>query len=322
MLKINFNELPNKDLYVVIFKQDEDVAFSNNTEDFGAFASSSLSEFVYDLTETADRLGHYTSTDFSAFSAFNDHFKLHVEIREKVGGSYDWDNDILKGTTDFNWSHTIVLDTLLVPRLNEGTYLGDYNLFDFVRGEVQLYDEYGCFNTTSNPLSYAVYNPSGSVVGTGVLSFVSAGVVPYYTFNVRASGQGYGVGNYRLSVSGLYDDGVRLKNTNYFTVSTGIAITATLSATVNPEQLGYATGFVNDGSAGVTSFITSLGSSVDNFYNGQIAILPDTHPGQGRIVSAYVGSTKRITLNKGFSSAPASGSRLFVMPIGGELNVS
>jgi hypothetical protein len=114
-----------------------------------------------------------------------------------------------------------------------------------------------------------------------------------------------------------------LKSHYYFTVSTGIAVNVNATASVDVAgQLGYATGIVNDGAASTTSFITSLASSTDDFYNGQIAMLPDSHAGQGRIVLDYVGSTKRITLNKGFSSAPASGARLFVMGIGGELGVS
>lgn len=67
------------------------------------------------------------------------------------------------------------------------------------------------------------------------------------------------------------------------------------------------TAAINDASATTTSFITTLTSAVDDFYIDQTITMAS---GQSRVISAYVGSTKRVTVDEALSSAPADSSEI------------
>lgn len=68
-------------------------------------------------------------------------------------------------------------------------------------------------------------------------------------------------------------------------------------------------GSVNDASATTTSFISTLTSVVDDFYVDQSIIMVNGSAlaGQARIVTAYNGTTKEITVDEAFTSAPGDG---------------
>ena len=71
---------------------------------------------------------------------------------------------------------------------------------------------------------------------------------------------------------------------------------------------------INDATPTSTSFITTLTSTIDDFYNDQcITVTDDTYLiGQSRVVSAYNGTTKEITVDEGFSQAPLNGSDFII----------
>lgn len=65
---------------------------------------------------------------------------------------------------------------------------------------------------------------------------------------------------------------------------------------------------VNDAAATTTSFVTSLTSAVDNFYNDQLLIFTSgALTGQAKPILDYNGTTKAVTIDEGFTSAPANG---------------
>jgi hypothetical protein len=65
---------------------------------------------------------------------------------------------------------------------------------------------------------------------------------------------------------------------------------------------------VNDASATTTVFITNLSSSVDDFYRDQSCFfVSGVLAGQSRIISAYNGTTKAITVSEATTSAVADG---------------
>lgn len=67
---------------------------------------------------------------------------------------------------------------------------------------------------------------------------------------------------------------------------------------------------INDASPTDTSFITTLTSTVDDLYVDEtLVIVDDTDlTGQSRVISAYNGTTKRITVDEPFSLVPVDGS--------------
>lgn len=70
---------------------------------------------------------------------------------------------------------------------------------------------------------------------------------------------------------------------------------------------GTVTGSVNDASATTTSFVTDLGSAVNDFYNGRIITFKSgALAGQQREITDYVGATKTVTV-AALTSAPANG---------------
>jgi hypothetical protein len=67
-----------------------------------------------------------------------------------------------------------------------------------------------------------------------------------------------------------------------------------------------ADGQVDDLAATATSFVTTLTSTTDDFYNDQtIVFTGGALEGQSRIITGYDGTTKRITVEEAFSFAPS-----------------
>jgi hypothetical protein len=71
---------------------------------------------------------------------------------------------------------------------------------------------------------------------------------------------------------------------------------------------------VNDVSSTTTIFVTTLPSSVNNFYNDSMIVFIDgALAGQVRAISHYVGSTKSITVSEALTSAPANGDTFTII---------
>jgi len=71
---------------------------------------------------------------------------------------------------------------------------------------------------------------------------------------------------------------------------------------------------VNDASPSVTSFITALTNSTNNFYkNSVLTFTSGSLNGQVRRISAYNGTTKTITLDPALTSAPANGDTFTIV---------
>ena len=71
---------------------------------------------------------------------------------------------------------------------------------------------------------------------------------------------------------------------------------------------GLGTFSVNDAGATTTVFITDLTSAVNDFYRDmQLTFTSGVLAGQIRVISAYTGATKTVTLDEATTSAPANG---------------
>ena len=85
-------------------------------------------------------------------------------------------------------------------------------------------------------------------------------------------------------------------------------------ATSSGKRLRQTTAFqqidatVNDAAASTTTFITTLTSSVDDFYNDSMLVFTDgALAGQVRAIYDYIGATKTIILEEALTSAPVNG---------------
>jgi len=66
-------------------------------------------------------------------------------------------------------------------------------------------------------------------------------------------------------------------------------------------------GQVNGGTPAVSSFITDLTQATDDFYNDQtLVFVSGTLTGQARVITSYNGTTKIVTFDEPFTSAPVS----------------
>lgn len=317
-LEIGYLGTTGQRVYCSLFLEDENIALHSGLQTFSIFSHTAMNQYAWYMTEnTGVRPGYYQSIDFS--SLISEAYPITVEIREQVAASSNYTSDILKATSSFVWNGQSHVDDHVIPLLLPGTYIGFFNYNDTIRAELHFKNEYGLLTTNTEGFNFHVLNPSGQLVATGSWIYNFANY-PCFLASFQASGDGFIAGGYRLQTSGTYD-GFKLATTHYFNVSTG----TTTSVNVNVDvitQLGYATGSVNDASATTTSFVTTLASTVDNFYNGQILrFTTGSLIGQGRIISDYNGTTKAVTLNKAFSATPSNGSNLLIYPIGGELNV-
>ena len=67
------------------------------------------------------------------------------------------------------------------------------------------------------------------------------------------------------------------------------------------------------GTPTATEVVLVAGSTVDNFYNDQLLIVVSgTGAGQTRVITAYDGSTKTITLDESFATVPVASDRVIV----------
>ena len=71
---------------------------------------------------------------------------------------------------------------------------------------------------------------------------------------------------------------------------------------------------INDASPTDTSFITTLTSTVDDLYVDEVLVIVDdaSLTGQSRVISAYDGTTKRVTVDEPFSLIPVNGSDFII----------
>lgn len=84
----------------------------------------------------------------------------------------------------------------------------------------------------------------------------------------------------------------------------------------NLNDLIQLTATVNDASPTTTSFITTLGSATDSFYNGVLLVFTSgSLSGLARRISAYVGSTKTVTLENALPAAPANGDAFSIIAV-------
>ena len=75
-------------------------------------------------------------------------------------------------------------------------------------------------------------------------------------------------------------------------------------------------GSVNDASASASSFVTNLSSAVNDYYNDKILTFTSgSLIGQSRIIHDYVASTKTVSFDEAFTSAPADGDDFVLLAI-------
>ena len=102
-------------------------------------------------------------------------------------------------------------------------------------------------------------------------------------------------------------------------------ITVPVTTTLTNDPTGVTTllsglvptnGTVNDAGASTTVFITTLSSSVNNFYKGEAVVFTSgSLSGQLGQIKAYDGSTKAITLQSALTSAPVNGVSFVVATV-------
>lgn len=71
---------------------------------------------------------------------------------------------------------------------------------------------------------------------------------------------------------------------------------------------------VNDASATTSAFVTNLTSAVNDFYNDDtLVFISGALTGQSRIISDYNGTTKAVTFDEAFTSAPANADEFILL---------
>lgn len=197
-----------------------------------------------------------------------------------------------------------------------------------------------------------IYNPSGTkIVTNGSMSYVtdSNGVYRYsytvpatsgsYLYEVTATSNsinGYGAANFEVrtiqsDVAGLSSDLSAILEDTGTTLPGQIEnASSSLAIEINQNEAKIDTlnanldvllgalvvvqSTVNDATATVTSFVTSLTNAVDDFYNNAVLMFTSgALSGQTRRISDYNGTTKTITLDPALTSAPANGAAFTIV---------
>lgn len=90
----------------------------------------------------------------------------------------------------------------------------------------------------------------------------------------------------------------------------------TMGKVIKGIQEGWlsAEGEVSDGAPSTTQFVTTLPSVVDDFYAGNpLTFTNGSLAGQSRVITAYNGTTKQVTLDHALTGAPANGDSFNVL---------
>jgi hypothetical protein len=319
---IQYADVTGLNLYAMLYGADHDGSALQYqiSQDMAMFNSADFTTgFYIPLSEDGVIKGLYFSDALDSlaplpFSQYND---FNLVIYERIGAAPYVASDVIKATSQVIWDGGRNLQDYSTPHLADGTFLGTYQYDQTVRFYTLS------FNAFNNALadytqSFMVQNPSGINVASGTLSgfddVSSLGTL-------RASGSNFGYGNYRIMVSGKAENTI-LATEFTFTLAPA-HVTGFNTPPTAVESLGWASGYVDTGSATTTTFATNLASTTNDFYNGQILYFTSgSLRGVGRIISDYVGATRTIVTNKAFTAAPASGSPFVILPLGGELGVA
>ena len=128
----------------------------------------------------------------------------------------------------------------------------------------------------------------------------------------------------KFAVSGMADDAYQfdLKTMDdvadvvWDETQAGHTTNGTFGKTIKGISEGWvsAEGAVDDGSPTTTSFDTNLTNSNDSFYADQVlTFITGTLAGQGRVISAYDGTTKVVTVDEAFTLAPADTDTFIIL---------
>lgn len=319
-LILEYIDATGLNLYAMLYGADNDgsalryqidqtmASFSNAVQTTG---------FFIDLNENSIRKGTYFSDaiDGMAPTAFNQAQDFTLVIYEKLGTDENVATDLTKAYKSIVWDGHHDIDTYLSPKIGGGRYLGSYNYGHRVNFYILPTNEFGAVDSPDTSY-FGVFNPSGALVASGTFDAFND-VALSGTF--LCSGNAFINGNYAIHTTGSFASLVTSEQFTFTVASTG---TATSVAVDVISSLGWATGIVDTGAATTTTFATTLPSTANDHYNGQICyITSGVLKGVGRIVSDYVGASRTLILNKGFGSAPASGVPIVIFPIGGELGL-
>lgn len=314
---LEYNDITGLTIYALLFNDAGANALLSNASATSGYTDAAISSFKIALAEVASNSGYYT-VDINGSpvidSVVND---WRVDIYQQVGGSPSKNSDILKSTSLLVWNGSDDIGYKQPHRIEYPNFLGTYRANHTGYMHIVLLSDYGIpTNEEFGNINYEIRNSRNTLISTGFLPYNSTDKRYQNTFSVS----GFVDDQYMLKTSGTLDE-FNFNTISHFVVNTG-TITISNAPTTSDilMSLGYATGSVNDASATSGSFVTTLVSSTNDQYNGQIIrFIEGTLLGQPRIISDYVGSSKTLTVNHNFTSAPSNGSKFVVFPIGGEL---
>lgn len=317
-LVINYiDKLGSVNLYALIYNISGH-AFNTTSNLFSAYTDATIDNFDVALTQEANRASLYstTITNTSGFAAsLTERQNYTLEIWNRVGGSPSKTNDFLKGVSYFFWDGTKENDIIIPPSLDGSNYIGQRLLGSGVSFSVQSFDHFGNLANLSAVPHYEMYSQGAILTPRVSGSMIGAGDGLYMATRTLTAGSFAEGRQYDIRISGI------ISNITVGCIKTFDIVTDRTTPDIR-GSLTYVSGYIT-GSPASSSFVTTFVQSTNDFFNGQILkIASGTLYGQARIISDYDGSTKRIYVNKPFTSTPSSGDAILMVNIGGELNVS
>lgn len=309
-LNIQYFDTSGYNIYALIFNTSGQI-YNNTSRGFDTYTDSSIDTWDLPLSENGSRRGQYTvSTTGIATIA-----KYDVEIYRRIGGSPSKTADVLKTVGQIFWNGEVPLDSTQPPVLKASTYITQAQAGETIAFSAKIFNGFGNPQSADRHVGYIIYREGVALNITGVMAQTSSG---FYYGTQALTSTGYLTGKtYQISMSSVLA-GTQVGDLAQFSIAAPI-----IAETDVLNQLGYATGTVQL-SLNETNFLTNLASSTNDFYNGQVLRFTSSGSlyGQARIISDYVGATKTVTLNKGYSVTPSLGDAFLIYSIGGELNVT
>ena len=295
-------------LYAILMRNDS-AAYKPSTTSFVSYTDATITNFNLNLTEDVNRGKYYT---YSITGVTIDSDVYTVEIYRRLGGSPNKSADILKAAGPLYWTGSGAIENIFSPRINDGAFIGSPTLGDILTFHFNTFDKFGNVKDTDESITCSIWD-GASILDSITPTHMSEG---WYYVDIPIDSGVYTEGKtYQIELRSDLNC-VAINSNRTFQIYNSAAISSNIDVA---DQLAYASGFILT-STSTSGYTTTLSSSQNDHYNGSIMrVRTGTLRSEARIIRDYIGSTKFIQTNKGFTSPLTSGTEFLVYPIGGEL---
>lgn len=309
---LEYYDIAGQNIYCMIFSSGN-LGLTNTTGQFAVYTDAAATGFAHTMTADGNRTNRYTFNLNTYISALTEGV-YEIAVFSRTGSTPNISNDNIKMVDQMYWSSGLV-DEVVTPNLTTTDFVGNIPFGNTFAWLAEVENQFGSYSTVDNNLDYIIKENATTTIATGSMTLLEPGI--YYATRTVTPSVFENTKSYQI-IMDAHINNIPVKAATCFTVSSGQICPTGYPDILN--LLGYVTGSITT-SVTTSGFNTNLTNTTNDLFNGGILrITSGTNKGHARIISDYVGLTKRVSLNKPMKFLPSSGTTFVIYPIGGELN--